>query len=147
MYFWTKDSKKKKTKFRVPIRFKTLFTAFSLQLLFGGTFQGIIIITGNKQIKNKYDLEVLFKANCKLEATKNINKLILGTNPLLGLLNVSLAAMIMLTTFLVMDEEAIKYLKRKTNNLFKMEPFGNYYSPQSDTKTRPRKQKETKSFS
>ena len=54
--------------------------------------------------------------------------------------------MIMLTTFLVMDEEAIKYLKRKTKNLFKMEPFGNFYSPQSDTKTRPRKQKETKNI-
>ena len=70
--------------------------------------------------------------------------MILGANPLLGLLNVSLAAMIMLTTFLVMDDEAIKYLKRKTKNLFKMEPIGNFYSQhQRDTETIPVKQKET----
>ena len=57
LYFWTKDLKKKKAKFTVPIRFKTLFTAFSLQLLFGGTFQGIIITTGSIQIQRKQDLE------------------------------------------------------------------------------------------
>ena len=70
--------------------------------------------------------------------------MILGANPLLGLLNVSLAAMIMLMTFLMMDDEALKYLKRKRKNLFKMEPSGNFYSSQSKTKTKPRKQKETK---
>ena len=57
LYFWTKDSINKKSKFKVPIRFKTLFTAFSLQLLFGGTFQGIIITTGSIQIQRKQDLE------------------------------------------------------------------------------------------
>ena len=72
LYFWTKDSKKKKTKFKVPIRFKTLFTAFSLQLLFGGTFQGIIITTGNIQIQSKQDLEVLVMANCKPGSNKNV---------------------------------------------------------------------------
>ena len=70
--------------------------------------------------------------------------MILGANPLLGLLNVSLAAMIMLMTFLMMDDEALKYLKRKRKNLFKMEPSGYFYSSQSKTKTKPRKQKETK---
>ena len=72
--------------------------------------------------------------------------MILGANPLLGLLNVSLAALIMLMTFLMMDDEALKYLRRKKKNLFKMEPSpsGNFFSNQSKTKTKPRKQKETK---
>ena len=55
LYFWTKDSREKRAKFKVPIKFKTLFTAFSLQLLFGGTFQGILIRTGNIQTQNKQD--------------------------------------------------------------------------------------------
>ena len=50
LYFWTKGSRKKNSKFKVPIRFKTLFTAFSLQLLFGGIFSGIIIRTGNTRL-------------------------------------------------------------------------------------------------
>ena len=58
LYFWKKDSRKKNSKFKVPIRFKTLYTAFSLQLLFGGTIQGIIIRTGNIQNKTKTGLAV-----------------------------------------------------------------------------------------
>ena len=59
------------------------------------------------------------------------------------MLNVSLAAMIMLTTFLMMDDEAIKYLKRKTKHFFNIKPFGNFDSHPSETKNKPRKQKET----
>ena len=59
------------------------------------------------------------------------------------MLNTSLAALIMLTTFLMMDDEAIKYLKRKTKNFFNMEPSGDFYSHQIETKIKPRKQKET----
>ena len=59
-----------------------------------------------------------------------------GANPLFGMLNVSLAALIMLITFLLMDEEAIKYLRRKTNNFLKMETFGNFDAhKKSDLKT------------
>ena len=66
----------------------------------------------------------------------------LGANPLFGMLNVSLAALIMLITFLLMDEEAIKYLRRKTNNFFKLKTFGNFDAQKSESKTIPRIQKE-----
>ena len=49
----------------------------------------------------------------------------------------------MLTTFLMMDDEVIKYLKRKTKNFFNMEPFVNFDSHQIENKIKPRKQKET----
>ena len=54
------------------------------------------------------------------------------------MLNVSLAALIMLTTFLMMDDEAIKYLKRRTREF-----FGDFDSHQIETKTKPRRQKES----
>ena len=66
-----------------------------------------------------------------------------GANPLFGMLNVSLGALIMLITFLLMDEEAIKFLRRKTNNFLKMETFGNFDAHQSESKSNPRIQKET----
>ena len=43
----------------------------------------------------------------------------------------------------MMDDEAIKYLKRKTKNFFNIEPSGDFDSHQIETKIKPRKQKET----
>ena len=43
----------------------------------------------------------------------------------------------------MMDDEVIKYLKRKTKNFFNMEPFVNFDSHQIENKIKPRKQKET----
>ena len=70
---------------------------------------------------------------------KNI---ILGASPLLGLLNVSFAALIMLMTFLMMDEEAIKYLKRKTKYFWKKETLGKFETRQIPTRTKSRKSKD-----
>lgn len=62
-----------------------------------------------------------------------------GASTLLGLLNVSFAALIMLMTFLMMDEEAIKYLKRKTKYFWKKETFGEFEKRQIPTKPRKKK--------
>ena len=48
----------------------------------------------------------------------------------------------MLMIFLMMDEEAIKYLKRKTKYFWKKETFGEFEKRKIPTKTKPRKKKD-----
>ena len=60
----------------------------------------------------------------------------------MGVLNVSFAALIMLMTFLMMDEEATKYLKRKTKYVWKKETLGKFETRHIPTKTKFRKSKD-----
>ena len=67
----------------------------------------------------------------------------LGVSPLFGLVNVSLDAIIMLLAFLIMDEEAMKYLKRRSKDFMENGSFGKFHQRQSVITTKSRNTKET----
>ena len=104
VFFWNKESRKNKPKFKMTISFKTLYAIFALQLFVGGSIQTAIFLNG--KLWSISQIFSRFLDNLRISGTSRYSTVY-------GLSNVSFCTLIMLMAFFVTDKEAKKFCERK----------------------------------
>ena len=105
IYLEKKAYKRDKTKFKITVSFKTLYTIFGVVFLLCGTIQCLLFLKGESEriLKKYFDRSKLFD--------------FLGTYSILySIYTVTSGAFLMLVCFLLTDQQAKHYSKRKLSS-------------------------------